>query len=605
MIRRRASIVCLTLLLTLRAARPAGNGIQDISDDVVKKVDPSVVAIQHERAGGSGFIVSPDGYILTNGHVVRGNDDEDPNEPAKLITVILQDERKYPAAVIGFSMDPDVALIKIEPDEPLVPVEFADSRAAEIGQRCFAVGTPVGLKRTFTSGILSNVDRTDLDTFTTVIQTDAAINPGNSGGPLFDSEGRVLGINTYASRGNNNLGFTVPIHVATVLKAHFLKHGRFVRADVPVFFTGELYDELAISFGVDDGILVHHVMEGTPAETAGIMAGDVVVAIGGKPCRGRTRADLLDHEWWWATREPGSTVDLVLLRREKGLPKKVTVSLTLEAVEPLPKMGRHAGELKEHRYDCLGLGVKRLVRLHRVLHSLSDAEGVLVTRVVRNSPAAKAGLGNNDIVTHVDNIAVRDVASFRTKLEGGLRQQAKAIALTVRRRKSTRRTAIAPYYDMKSKRVLLVRSADGSEHLDLILRELAANGADVNEVPAEQLKRAKTEGHDILLLDGGGEARRLWSNEEVLRLVRKAWKGEKVVAALGPAAVALVIAEPELLEKKLTTSKEDSGEALKRGANYTGNDVEKDGRLITTTAFDRGVVRDFLKALRVLSGNTM
>ena len=171
-------ITALFILLFVGSVSAQDNGFQDIPDAVVKRVDPSVVAIQHKRAAGSGFVVTEDGYILSNGHVVRGEDREDPMEPAKAVTVILNDERKYPAKVLGFCMDPDVALLKIEPDEPLHPVEFADTRLAQIGQKCFAVGTPVGLKRTFTSGMLSNVDRTDLGTFTKVFQTDAAINPG-------------------------------------------------------------------------------------------------------------------------------------------------------------------------------------------------------------------------------------------------------------------------------------------------------------------------------------------------------------------------------------------------------------------------------------------
>ena len=223
-------LILLAVALSRAEAAEPMAGTQDIPDAVVRKVDPSVVAIQHERAVGSGFIVSPDGYILSNGHVVQGNDDEDPTQPAKAITVVLSNEQKFPARVIGFSMDPDVSLLKIEAGRPLQPVEFADSRAVHVGQRCFAVGTPVGLKRTFTGGLLSNVERADLGTETIVFQTDAAINPGNSGGPLFDHEGRVLGINTYASQGNNNLGFTIPIHVAVVLRDHFLRQGRFVRA---------------------------------------------------------------------------------------------------------------------------------------------------------------------------------------------------------------------------------------------------------------------------------------------------------------------------------------------------------------------------------------
>jgi S1-C subfamily serine protease len=219
---------------------------------------------------------------------------------------VLSNEEKYPARVIGFSMDPDVSLLKIEAGHPLQPVEFADSRAAQVGQRCFAVGTPVGLKRTFTGGLLSNVDRADLGTETKVFQTDAAINPGNSGGPLFDHEGRVLGLNTYASSGNNNLGFTIPIHVAAVLKEHFLKHGRFVRAVLPYYLSGELYDELARALGVERGVLINYVLPDSPAAAAGLRDGDVIVEIDGQPCGARTVAEALDIDWELMTRPLGS-----------------------------------------------------------------------------------------------------------------------------------------------------------------------------------------------------------------------------------------------------------------------------------------------------------
>lgn len=157
-----------------------------------KKVDPSVVAIQHEKAGGSGFIISADGYILTNGHVVSDADNEDPKAVAKLITVVLSNEKKYKAKVIGLCLDPDVALIKIEPESSLPIVEFADISAVKTGQKSYAIGMPVGHKRTLTGGIISNIANTELGTFTSVIQTDAAINPGNSGGPLFNEQGLSL-----------------------------------------------------------------------------------------------------------------------------------------------------------------------------------------------------------------------------------------------------------------------------------------------------------------------------------------------------------------------------------------------------------------------------
>ena len=315
----------------------------DIPEDIMRKVDLSVVSIQHEYAGGTGFIISEDGFILSNGHVVLGSDPEQPTEPAKRITVILSDERKFSARVLGFSMDPDVALLKIDAATPLQPVEFADSRQVSVGQRCFAVGTPVGLKRTFTSGILSNITRTDLGTETVVFQTDASINSGNSGGPLFDSKGRVLGINTYASRGQNNLGFTIPIHVAQAMIEDLKTRGRFVRSLIPLYFTNEIYDELARALGVEGGILISYVMEGSKAEKLGLQMGDILTKIDGEAVSAKTKAELLDFEWQITIRPAGEPIELTLLRGEPGSREEITLKGELEELELFPAFNRHVG----------------------------------------------------------------------------------------------------------------------------------------------------------------------------------------------------------------------------------------------------------------------
>ncbi len=605
--RRIASILAGLAVATAAGAQgPAPAGDQDIPDEVVRKVDPSVVAIQHEKAGGSGFVVSEDGYILTNGHVVRGSDEEDPTQPAKAITVILHDEQKFPARVLGFSMDPDVALIKIDAPIRLRPAEFADSRNVHVGQQCFAVGTPIGLKRTFTRGILSNVERTDLGTETKVFQTDAAINPGNSGGPLFDRNGRVLGINTYAGRGNN-IGFTIPIHVAAVVRDHLREHGRFVRALLPLFITNELYDELARSLRAEKGVLIAYVMPGSPAEKAGLRDGDILVEVDGRPCSARTKAELNDFEWEQTIRKPGEAVAYTVLRGPPDSRERVTVKAKLEALEPLPEMGKHAGELAELRYGALGLGVVPVVRLHRLLHSLPDVQGVLVTTVASAGPAAKAGLRPLDIITRIGAKPVADVEAFSRMLDAELASRTKAIELTTVRGRRTLPTALAPFYDLRDRKALLVEPAGEAESVDLLRRELVAEGATVTRAGpargAAAMGGLKGGEYDVVLFAGGVGGRTLWNDAEAQRLVREAHAAGRIVAAVGPSALVPVIAEKGLLAKKMTTSKEDSAEAAKRGANYTGKDVESDGRLVTTTGFDRATVREFLKALKRAAWN--
>lgn len=217
-------------------AIPKGAELDETGSILLKKIDPSVVTIQHEKGLGSGYIITPDGYIITNGHVVSllEHNMEDPKEIAKFITVIMSDDKRLTAQVIGHSLDPDVALIKINPAKPLTAIELGNSDLVKAGQRVYAYGSPGGLKRTLTAGILSNTERTDLGTFTRVFQTDAPINPGNSGGPLLNEKGEVIGMNTYGG-GGEGIGFAIPINVIKILKEHFLKYGHFKRADLPVF----------------------------------------------------------------------------------------------------------------------------------------------------------------------------------------------------------------------------------------------------------------------------------------------------------------------------------------------------------------------------------
>ncbi len=585
----------ILLLAGLARAQPAPTGSEDIPDDIVKKVDPAVVAIQHESAGGSGFVITPDGYILTNGHVVRGNDDEDPTQTARSITVILNDEQKFPAKVIGFSLDPDVALIKIEPGHRLQTVEFADSRKVQVGQRCFAVGMPLGLKRTFTRGILSNIERTDLGTETKVFQTDAAINPGNSGGPLFDHNGRVLGLNTYAQRGANNLGFTLPIHVALVLRDHFLSHGRFVRADLPTYVTSEIYSELAQALGVEKGILISSVIPGSSAFKAGLREGDIIIETDGHPCSARTHAELLDYEWELATRNPGGDVSFTLLRGPAGDRKRVSVTAKLEAQELMPRWGLHAGEIIEHRYDALGLGVRQIVTYSRILNALSDVKGVLVSTASKVGPAGRAGLRETDIITHIAGHPTPDVASFQHELEDQLTRRIKAIEFTIARGKGTYSTALAPYYALSGTKVALIVPPRDAEYVELMRRELIASGASLS-ISAPNASLLVSD-FDIILLAGGAGARELWTNPEALRLVKEAVAAKKITAAVGVSVIVLANAIPDIAGKKLTTTKDLSAEAIKTRANYTGKDVETDGEIITTTGFDRAAVRAFLKAI--------
>ena len=591
----------------------ATQGGGDIREEIVRKVDPSVVAIHHERATGSGFIISEDGYILSNGHVVIGSNKDDPTESAKAITIVLNDETKYAAQVLGFSLNPDVALLKIEPRTPLIPVEFANANLAKIGQPCFAVGTPHGLKRTFSRGILSNVDRTDLDTFTKVLQTDAAINPGNSGGPLFDREGRVLGLNTYASRGANNLGFTIPINYALVLKDHFLEHGRFIRADIPTFFAGELYDEMRQALGVDDGILVHFVLENSTAHKIGLRAGDIISAIDGSPVTAKNRAEMLQLDWDFTVRKPGEKVEFSVLRGAPGKTTRHTLTATLEEADPLMTTRRFKGEIATENVDALGLAFKPLVAMHRLSYNLTDAPGVLVVSPAAGSIAARAGLSNQDIITAVEGQSVDSPASFEAALLPHLRNGLKAIDITVNRGFYSFQTALRPYYNLKDERILVILPAGQAEHLAIINRELSAAGAQLtlaapggktaSDIPAGLAKPINPKGIDMedfdrILLVDGDKAEKLADNPTVLALIKAAAEANKIIAAEGAASLCIPAADESLREKKITTRRDFSGRANELQAQYTGEDVESDGQILTSTGEDGTTTRAFLKKLR-------
>jgi serine protease Do len=612
----------MPMLATLAADKSkAQNGsAQDIPDEIVKKVDAAVVCIMHEGACGSGFVISKDGYIISNGHVVQGTDSEEPLTPAKLITVITSDERKYRAKVIGFCMNPDVSLLKIEAESEMTPVEFGDSTSVKVGEKCFAVGAPLGLKRTYTSGILSSVDRTDLGTATKVFQTDAAINPGNSGGPLFDQEGRVIGINTYGMGQANNLGFTIPAHVIQVLRDHFKKHGRFIRSDLPVIMMGEVYDEMAKALKIDKGLIVLYVMPGTAAEKAGFKTGDIITGINNTPCSARTKAEMLDIDWDLTIKEPGTKLVFAVLRGSPAAYKNLTITMNTEESEPIPETS-FPGELVTYRNNTLGVGYRQLVKVQRIIYGLEQETGVLldVREPEKNGVFDKAELRNNDIVTHVEGKPVVDPASFWQELKTCLLRKDRYIDITARRRKSEINTTLAPFYELKGMQVAIVMPSGKSDYLDLTLRELLADGADItifqasNEkpdvskeynFPIKPLQEIKGSNFNAVVFMDSETGKALCTNADALRVVKEAYAAKRVLAAIGASSLVLPAGEAEILKKKITTSEEVSSELLNKKATYTGSKVEKDETIITTTGFDKETVRSFLKSVRQATKGT-
>jgi len=280
--------------------------------------DRSEAQPQRRSGLGSGVIVSADGYILTNNHVVEAADE---------IEVALQDGRKLKAKVVGSDPDSDLAVVRINAEGKLPAITFAQPESIRVGDVVLAIGNPFGVGQTVTSGIVSALGRSHLgiNTFENFIQTDAAINPGNSGGALVDSNGNMVGINTAIfsqSGGSMGIGFAIPISLAKNIMEQIIKTGTVTRGWIGVEMQ-EITPELAESFKLPDtrGALIAGVMRGSPADHAGIRPGDILLMISGKPVgNAQGMLELI------AGLSPGSQAPLKIRRDGKELDLSVAIA---------------------------------------------------------------------------------------------------------------------------------------------------------------------------------------------------------------------------------------------------------------------------------------
>lgn len=266
---------------------------------------------------GSGFVVSEDGYIVTNNHVVNNADE---------IYVKFTDGREYPTRLIGTSPEVDIAVLKIDSNEKFKPLQFADSDKIEIGQWSIAFGNPLGLNDSMTVGIISAAGRSSLgiEEIENFIQTDAAINQGNSGGPLVDISGKVIGVNTAilsTSGGSVGLGFAIPSNLASVVKDSIIATGKFERPYVGLYLENLDSQKIkALNIKSGNGVYIAQVVQGSPAETVGLRPQDVVIAVNGKAVNsaGAFIGEL-------AAKKAGETVELRIIRNAQTM--NVTVTL--------------------------------------------------------------------------------------------------------------------------------------------------------------------------------------------------------------------------------------------------------------------------------------
>ena len=377
-----------------------------------------------ERKGqGSGFIISPDGLILTNHHVVDGADE---------IKVHLTDDREFNAKVIGSDAKTDVAVIKID-GKDLPCVKLGNSKDVKVGEWVAAIGAPFGLENTVTSGIVSAKSRNlPSDQFVPFIQTDAAVNPGNSGGPLFNMKGEVIGINSQifsTSGGFMGLSFAVPIDLALQIKDELVKHGKVNRGRLGVMIQ-TMSPELAKSFGLEKnkGALIAQIQKGSAAEKAGLQEGDIVILFDGKGID--NAADLSRAV---ASARPDTEHNVKVLR--EGKEAEVKVKLDAAADTSVAK-----GKAAEEARGRLGVTVRGLNDEEKKKYG----DGLVV--VESHGPASEAGIKEGDVLLSVGGKKIRSFEQFKDAVNAA----DKTLALQVARDGS--RTFLAVKLDPKDKK---------------------------------------------------------------------------------------------------------------------------------------------------------
>ena len=371
---------------------------------------------QKSTALGSGFIISSDGYIVTNNHVVEGADK---------VTVNINGSNSdpLPAKIIGTDADTDLALLKVESSKPLPVLKFGDSDAMEVGEWVVAIGNPFGLNNTVTAGIVSAKGR-DIHAgpFDNFLQTDASINPGNSGGPLINMKGEVIGINTAISANGQGIGFAIPSSLASKV-INDLREGKKVSRGWMGVTIQDVKPDMAKALGLKDasGALIGSVLPDEPADKAGLKAGDIIVRVGKTDIHSaseltRSVADL----------KPGTKTEITVMRNGKELTRTVT-------------LGERASHTSLAQNDSdstvsLGVGIRPLTPEDaRALQLSKDVKGLLVVNVRNGSPAAEAGLRSGDVIlsANLTPVTSTDELSSIVKKEG---KERGAIMLQVNRR---------------------------------------------------------------------------------------------------------------------------------------------------------------------------
>ena len=347
-----------------------------------------------QKSLGSGFIISHDGYIFTNNHVV---------EQADKILVKLSDGKKYEAKPIGKDAKTDVALIKIKPDNSLPLVEIGDSDKLRVGDWVIAIGNPFGLEQTVTAGIVSATGRViGAGPYDNFIQTDASINPGNSGGPLFNMDGKVIGINTAIIAQGQGIGFAIPINMANRILPDLKTKGKVTRGWLGVSIQ-DITEDIAknLKHKGQGGALIAEVFEGDPADKAGLKAGDIIVEANGKEVKDSHELLVLVADF-----HVGEKVEIKALQDGKEKTFQVIVAERTEKAEMAA-----AGTA-----DNFGMTVQEITPEIAKYLGMSKKTGVIVVDVKEGSPADEAGIRPQDVILQVNKIKVSSLKDFEREI---------------------------------------------------------------------------------------------------------------------------------------------------------------------------------------------
>jgi serine protease Do len=367
-----------------------------------------------QRSLGSGFIISNDGYIFTNNHVV---------EQADKILVKTSDGKEYEAKVIGTDPNTDIALIKIKAENSLPVAEIGDSEKVKVGEWVIAIGNPFGLDATVTAGIVSAKGRViGAGPYDNFIQTDASINPGNSGGPLFSMEGKVIGINTAIVAHGQGIGFAIPISMAKSILADLKTKGKVTRGWMGISVQ-DITDDIArnLNHKSKNGALVSDVFKGDPADKAGIKIGDIITEINGKPIKDTHELLLII-----AGLQVGQKMVIKAIRDGKEMSFQVTVG---ERREDITQAG-----VEKSGKGHFGIATQEITPDIAKQLGISK-EGVIVTDVQPGSPADEVGIQPQDVIVQVNRVKISSMKDYNREIIRAAEK--KSVTLLIKRGRSS------------------------------------------------------------------------------------------------------------------------------------------------------------------------